>query len=181
MQVINTHDVEDVDKTLDEKYPVFKKNILPQLIDFRKRWDEYALNMRKDIFIHTLNLFNGLKNQVEKFYENVAPVLEKGCGKLRFEVKELHAKIVPYLEGLKNELEKNRKEMHGELAKRYVTLVEKEMDALRESIKPHFKDLKQEVVPHARDLQEYYHLFCLYVNKIIFTCLEFVGLYVVIF
>ncbi|XP_063293066.1 apolipoprotein A-I-like [Pelobates fuscus] len=144
-----------VDKELDEKYPVLKKDVLPHLEEFGKQWDEYAMNMKKDIFIYTLNLFNGLKNQVEKFFENIRPVAEKGRDKLRSEVEELRNKIAPYLEDLKKELEKNRKELHGEWSKDYIAQVEKEIDELRESIKPHLENLKKSVVPHAKNVEQY--------------------------
>ncbi|NP_001080043.1 uncharacterized protein LOC379735 precursor [Xenopus laevis] len=145
---------EELDKELNEKYPVFRTKVVPALKDFKLRWNEHMEQLGKDIAEMSHKLIFNVKTNVERFLDTLSASATSGRDKLRSEVESLRATLLPYVDELQKELEKARKEMDDDVdeIRKYIN---KEVDAIREHTKPYFENLKSEANPHAEELQKY--------------------------
>ncbi|KAM4014816.1 uncharacterized protein ACNLHF_001558 isoform 1-T2 [Anomaloglossus baeobatrachus] len=143
------------DEQLHEKFPVFRKNVVPILKEFDDAIEEQFQKIVQKVVPVGSDLLAGISRNVLKFFENMESIAAEGRDKLRSEMDKLRVKVEPYVEGVHAEYEKYRTSLQGEFEKEMKELkedVHKNMELLKERAKPHLEKLKNDF--HAKEVQE---------------------------
>ncbi|KAE8592550.1 hypothetical protein XENTR_v10018787 [Xenopus tropicalis] len=145
---------EEVDKELNQKYPIFTTKVLPALKDFKQRWDKHMTALAKELEIMSHKLFSNVKKNLDSFFDTLSSSASRGRDKLRDEVEHLRTTLLPYAEDFRKELEKAKSEVNDDVeeVRKYIY---QGVDEIREQIKPYFDKLKSEANPHAEELQKH--------------------------
>ncbi|XP_073513201.1 uncharacterized protein [Phyllobates terribilis] len=144
------------DEQLHEKFPVFRKNVVPILKEFDVALEEQLEKIVKKIIPVGSDLLVGISQQVVKFVESLESIAEHGRDKLREEIDSLRVKVQPYVDDVHAEYQRYRTNMQGELEKDMKELkqeVEKNMEKLKEQAKPHLEKFKSKF-PDGKEFQE---------------------------
>uniref|UniRef100_A0A8C5R8Y5 Uncharacterized protein n=1 Tax=Leptobrachium leishanense TaxID=445787 RepID=A0A8C5R8Y5_9ANUR len=100
---------EQVDKELQEKYPVFKEKALPIIKESLERLREYGWGVKKDFRTFTSEFFTSLRKDAIQFFNNLRPLGEGLRDKFRSEAEIVRTGLTPYEAELREEYEKNKK------------------------------------------------------------------------
>ncbi|XP_075695921.1 uncharacterized protein LOC142662006 [Rhinoderma darwinii] len=144
------------DEQLHEKFPVFRKNVVPILQEFDDALEEQLKKLVKDVVPVGSDLVSGITKHMLNFFENLESIAEKGRDRLRSEMDSLRVKLQPYVEDVHAEYEKYRNSLQGEIQKDYKDLkqdVEKNMEMLKERAKPHLDNIRKKF-PDGKEVQE---------------------------
>ncbi|XP_072011888.1 uncharacterized protein [Engystomops pustulosus] len=147
---------EQFDQKLDEKFPIFRKNVMPILKEFDDALEDQLEKIAEQIVPHATNLLSGMAKSLGSFIDNLEKVAEKGSDSLRGEIESLRNKLQPYMDEVHVEYERYRKDVHGEFQKDYSdirTKVEKKMEEIKEHAKPHIENIRKNF-PDRGDVQE---------------------------
>ncbi|XP_073441305.1 uncharacterized protein [Dendrobates tinctorius] len=144
------------DEQLHEKFPVFRKNVVPILKEFDDALEDHLEKIGKQAVMVICDLFSGMSQHVVKFFESLENVAEEGRDKLREEIDKLRVKVQPYVDDVRAEYEKYRANVEDEFQKDMKELkqeMEKKMEMLQEQAKPHLENLKSKF-PDGKEFQE---------------------------
>ncbi|XP_069597198.1 apolipoprotein A-I-like [Ranitomeya imitator] len=144
------------DEQLHEKFPVFRKNVVPILKEFDDALEDQLEKFVKKVVPVGTDLVGGISRHVVKFFESLESIAEEGRDKLREEIDKLRVKVQPYVDDVHAEYEKYRANLQGEFEKDMKELkqeMDKNMEILKEKAKPHLENLKSKF-PDGQEFQE---------------------------
>ncbi|XP_069805061.1 apolipoprotein A-I-like [Dendropsophus ebraccatus] len=144
------------DEQLHEKFPVFRKQVVPILKGFDDAMEDHIKKVVKEVVPVGSDLISGISKQVIDFFENLETVAEKRRDALRAEIDSLRVKLQPYVDDVHAEYERYRKDFQGELQKDYHDFkqdVEQNMEKIKEQAQPHLENIKSKF-PDGKDVKE---------------------------
>lgn len=143
------------DEQLHEKFPTFRKNVVPILQDFDDALEKQMKKVVKEVVPVGSELVSGISKHVMHFFENLESIAEKGRDRLRTEIDSLRVKLQPYVEDVHAEYEKYRTSVQSELQKDVKQMkedFEKNVEKLKEHAKPYLENIRNKF-PDGSEMQ----------------------------